>query len=224
MRKLKHFMFACFVISLGSCVSLTGLEEGRSLGEGNSEVGLGLAYTAAPDIIDDEGEGIDNTLTYPTIDLSYKRGITEKLDIGGRLTSSFSAGLFMKYQILGDQQSKFTMAPGLDISTFAGLTYAIQVPLNMSIHPSRSLSINFAPRFIYQGATGVIGEGITYYGGNAGLMFGKKHKFGLDIGFYSVGNGSNRADLINVGLGGRFRFGDYNDTEEEKPNKKRSKK
>lgn len=212
------------IFYLSSCVSLTGLEEGRSLGEGNSEFGAGIAYTAAPDILDDDGEGFDSTIGYPTIDFSYKRGITDKLDVGGRLTSSLSAGLFLKYQVVGDQNSKFTMAPGLDISTFAGLTYAIQVPLNMSVHPSKDLSINFAPRFIYQGATGSLSTGVNYFGGNFGLLYGKRHKFGLDFGYYSVGADGARAPLVNFGIGGKFRFGDFDTAEEPDSKSKRRKR
>lgn len=221
MKKISLLTFCSFIL-LSGCVSLTGLEEGKTLGEGNSEVGAGIAYTSSPDILDDEGAGFDGTISYPTLDLSYKRGITDKLDVGGRLTSSLSAGLFLKYQIVGDQNSKFTMAPGLDLSTFAGLTYAIQVPLNMSVHPSKSLSINFAPRFIYQGATGSLSTGVNYLGGNAGLLFGKRHKFGLDVGFYSVGSDGARASFINFGIGGRFRFGDF-DSEEEDDEKEKKK-
>lgn len=224
MRKIIFILFGFAILTFSSCVSLTGLEEGKTLGEGNSEFGAGIAYTVAPDILDDEGEGFNESIGYPTIDLTYKRGILDKFDIGARITSSFSAGLFLKYQILGDQSSKFAMAPGLDVSTFAGLTYAVQIPLNMSFHPTESFSILLAPRFIYQGATGDLTTGVNYFGGNTGILFGKRHKFGLDFGYYTVGSGDARSTLVNIGLGGKFRFGDFIKENEEDTKKNRRRK
>jgi hypothetical protein len=38
-------------------------------------------------------------------------------------------------------------------------------------------------------------------------MIGRKHKFGIDLGFYKVDTPEQTATLYNFGIGGKFVFG-----------------
>lgn len=195
---------------MSSCASLTGLEEGKTLGEGNSEMGVSLNFTSVPDLFDDE-EIFDTTsvnATFPNIEVNYKYGITDKLDVGGKLSTNFNASAYAKYQVVGDESSTFALSPGLEVGSVAGLAYNVSVPIYASIYPTQNFAINLAPRFMYQFITGDTSEGLTYLGGNVGLLFGSKHKFGLDFGYYKISQDGS-PNLLTIGLGGKFRFGDY---------------
>ncbi|MBK8109764.1 MAG: hypothetical protein IPK46_05190 [Saprospiraceae bacterium] len=83
-----------------------------------------------------------------------------------------------------------------------------QVPLYFSVHPSEKFTWYLTPRYIFQFAAGDLSTTIHYYGGNTGVLFGRKNKFGFDLGYYQLSNFSSSAvDLITVGIGGRFVFG-----------------
>lgn len=195
------------VLFMNSCASLTGFEEGRTLGEGNSEFGVSLNYTSVPDIFGDDLEAAD--IDFPNVELNYKYGVMEKLDVGARVSTNLSSGAYAKYQLVGDRQSQFALSPGIELSSILGLAYTVHVPIYTSIHPKDNISINLNPRFVYQFPSGDATEGINYIGGNAGILFGRKHKFGIDIGYYSVDLvDADRSNLLTFGIGGKFRFGD----------------
>jgi len=113
------------IIFLSSCVSLTGFEEGRSLGEGNSEIIISGNLTRVPDILDDEVglDSLDTSISFPNLEFSYKRGFSDKLDVGGRFGSNLAVNAYAKYQLVGDKSSSFALAPGLEIGTVLGLEF-----------------------------------------------------------------------------------------------------
>ncbi len=204
---------ACIFL-MSSCASLTGFEEGRTLGEGNSELTISGNFTRVPDIFDDEDSGgldtLDNSISFPNLEFTYKRGITDKLDIGGRVSTNLNASSFVKYQLVGDKASSFSLSPGLEAGTVLGLAYNFGLPIYATFYPTEAVAINITPRVMYQFVTGLESEGVTYLGGNFGLLFGKKNKFGLDIGYYNLGSNSTGSQtLVTVGIGGKFRFGDF---------------
>jgi hypothetical protein len=98
----------------------------------------------------------------------------------------------------------------------------MQLPLYFSFHPSDKLTLYASPRYVYQFNTlGGLQSSWNYLGGNAGILLGRKHKFGIDIGHYrvSIPKLSNPI-LFNIGVGGKFFFGN-NDSEPSSPNIKR---
>jgi hypothetical protein len=208
MKKQLFILLAgwSLLLFISSCASISGFEEGRSLGEGNGEFIISANVINVPGILnlDDDEEDISEDFSFPNIDLSYKYGVTDKLDVGGRLTSNLNAGVFVKYQLVGDQSSRFALGTGLEAATTLGLLYNVQIPINMSFYPSAGVCFNVAPRGIFQFATGDFSESITYLGGNFGVLFGKRNKFGIDIGYYKV---DGDATLLTYGIGGKFRMG-----------------
>jgi hypothetical protein len=212
---INQFLFA-FVASmlLASCASLTGFEEGKTLGADNSEFGISANYIRAPNLFEDEleADSLVGIVGFPNIELNYKYGITEKIDVGAKVSTNFNSSAYAKYQLVGDKSSKFALSPGFEVGTILGAAYSIGVPVYASYYPTPNFAINVNPRFMYQSITGDISSGATYLGGNLGLMFGKKHKFGLDFGFYNVGSGGTSNNLITFGLGGKFRFGDFDNS------------
>lgn len=211
---LFYFSFGLGLIFLSSCASLTGYQDGRSIGEGNGEAMISINGSQTPSFgdIDDGTNTIEiPTFIYPNIEIGGRYGVTEKLDVTLRMNTSLNLGIGAKYQLAGDRTTKYAVGTGLELGTFglvSGLWNA-QVPLYLSLHPTEKFSFYLSPRYILQFAT--IGElgGWNYLGGNTGILFGSKHKFGIDVGFYSVGaTDVDRINLITAGIGGKFAFGD----------------
>jgi hypothetical protein len=201
------YLLAIGTFLMSSCASVTGFEEGRTLGEENSEFGASINFISSPDLLTEDGDF--EVFNLPNIEVVYKYGAMEKLDIGGRVSSNFNIGTFAKYQVVGDRTSQFALSPGFEIATFLGLGYAFHIPLYASIHPTQNVSININPRYVWIliNDNNIENDGANYLGGNVGLLIGKRHKFGIDIGLYNIGGIQSNSKLFTIGIGGRFRFG-----------------
>lgn len=214
MSKQINLLLAAIVcvFFISSCASLTGFEEGRVLGEENSEITVSGNFTRVPDLFEDEFnaeiDSLNSAISFPNLELSFKRGITDKLDAGVRVSSNLNGSMFMKYQVVGDRSSSFALSPGFEAGTILGFAYNVGIPIYATYYPVEAVAINLTPRFMYQFITGAETSGASYLGGNFGLLFGKRNKFGIDIGYYKVGIGNGSQPLFTVGLGGKFSFGD----------------
>lgn len=213
---LNYFSLLIVLVVLGNgCASLSGFQDGRTTGKGNGEFGVSFNVNASPDFNDLEAE-VDSTtvdipnLYAPNIELSGRYGVAEKFDIGLRLNTNLNVGISGKYQLVGDRTSKTALAIGAEVGTFGLISglWNVQVPLFFSLHPTEKFAWYLNPRYIHQfSAIGVDGS-LNYIGGNTGLLFGNRNKFGIDIGYYSLGvEGGDRSGLLQIGLGGRFAIG-----------------
>jgi len=226
--KMIQYIFAgiASIMILSSCASLTGFQDGRTVGEENGEGSISLNFTQGP-TLGEIGDTLDAQnavrLAFPNIELGGRYGILDKLDLTVKVNTNLNFAMGAKYQLLGDRKSVFAMAAGAEAGTF-GLFLGIwnlQVPLYFSYHPREAISLYFSPRYVYQFNTfGEILSSWNYLGGNAGLLIGRKHKFGVDIGYYRVNiANTDILGLLNIGVGGKFFFGG-NDPEPAVPVKK----
>jgi hypothetical protein len=226
-------LFAGFIamVVFSSCASLTGFQDGRTLGEDNGEGAISLNFTQGPAFSDFndslETENIER-LAFPNIELGGRYGIIDKLDLTVKVNTNLNFALGAKYQILGDRQSKFALAAGAEAGTF-GLFLGIwnlHLPVYASFHPSDRIAFYASPRYVYQfNSFGEILSSWNYLGGNAGILIGRKHKFGIDIGYYRVSISElNNPGLFNIGVGGKFFFGDENNEQDAPVIKRKSRK
>ncbi len=191
------------------------------MGEGNAEIGVSLNMSQSPDF-DKLGDEIEDSTDvnipsffFPSFEFSGRYGVAEKVDIGVRLNTNLNFGISGKFQVVGDQESSFAMALGAEVGTFGLISglWNVQIPVFLSVHPSERFSWYFSPRYIYQFTTYAGAEnGLSYLGGNTGVMFGSRNKFGLDIGYYNVSAGADNGSIgmLQIGLGARFPIGGRN--------------
>lgn len=232
-NQLSNFiLFSFFVVLITSgCASLTGYQDGKSVGEGNGEIGVSLNLSQSPSFSDlKDSTGVIEEIpsfAFPNIEVGGKYGVTEKLDVLVRLNTNFNFNAGVKYQVVGDRTSNFALGLGVELGTFglfSGLWNA-QVPVYASYHPTEKFTIYLSPRYIYQFSTFAGLEGWSYVGGNFGLLFGTKNKFGIDVGIYNVGaDGTGSIGLTSFGLGGRFGIGDNYPTATSKSSSKKKRK
>jgi hypothetical protein len=212
---ISILLLSGIAVFLTNCASLTGFQDGRTVGQNNVELSASVNFSQSPDFNDWEEE-IENDSTnipnffFPNFEFGGRYGITDKVDISLRLNTNLNLGVGAKVQVLGDQESTAALSLGAEVGTFGLLSglWNVQVPVYFSLHPRENLAWYLSPRYIYQFSSFAGAEnGLNYLGGNTGLLFGNRHKFGFDIGYYNVGADGNSLGLIQIGIGGRFALG-----------------
>lgn len=202
------------MFALSNCASLTGYQDGRTVGAGNGEFSVSLNFAQSPDFNEWEDQA-DTIVDIPNvflgnIELGGRIGLAEKFDLTLRLNTMLNIGLGGKYQIVGDRESPVALALGAEIATFGLVTglWNAQIPVYFSLHPKENFAWYLTPRYIYQFSSYAGADnGLSYVGGNTGLLFGKRHKLGLDLGYYRIGTDGESVGALQIGLGGRFALG-----------------
>jgi hypothetical protein len=195
---------AVIIALFGSCASMTGYLTGRTVGRNQAEIMGSLNYSQTPefDFDSDDTTDVDN-FGFPNVELGFRYGVAEKVDLGLRMNSNLNILLDARFQVLGDQHSPAALSLGFGAGTF-GLFVAlwnVQLPLYLSFHPTEYLDIYVSPRYIAQFASGDIGGSLNYLGGNAGILFGRRVRFGFDAGIYDVGTKGESIRLPTFGFG-----------------------
>ena len=186
-----------------SCVSITGFEEGRTLGENNLELSGSLNMSSIIASTEDDDYSDSGTVPlFPNIEGKFKYGISDDMDLGVRINSNYNFSAFAKFKL--SETKKGALSTGMELSTVGGLSYAVHLPLFFSHYPNSFVALNFSPRYIYQSPTlDDNGGGLHHFGANSGVFIGKDNKVGFDIGYYTNKIGRNS---FTVGIGGIFRI------------------
>ena len=205
---LKLVVFSFFAaLLLQSCVSTSALQTARVTPKGEVAWGVGVLFPKAELIA---GDSTDFQSFAGEVSIRY--GITDKLDVGGKLTLIGTGGVDAKYQFLGDEESTFAGSVGLgagylSIDLGGGSTTIIDltIPTYFSYHPITAVALYASPRFIYRNFPGASN---TFFGGIGGIRLGGK-KFGV-FGEYVFLNSSKKdtnsnQTQFNVGIGVNFR-------------------
>lgn len=215
-----HANFSIFLLllSLQSCVSYTGFDDGKTIGHGKIETTHFINIHQSPSItfFDNEEKREDiPIILYPTIGFSLKYGIGKKTDLYARAVSNFGFNAGFKHQLIGANSSKFALSTGADVGILMipGVLqddYIIpnaQIPIYASFHPSEKFALYLNPRYVYQFKSDKDVNDYHYYGSNFGVIYGKKLKFGLDLGIYSIQvRDLGRFHIYNIGVCGKYIF------------------
>jgi len=203
-------------ITLQSCFTFTTLSNGRSIGKGNHEIMPSLASYY-----------VDGTSTTPILpQLSYTYGLGKRLDVGANLSLAIT-GLHAKYQLIGDQESEFCMAAGVQYNYFgvrqkssSGTGDAfrlslsnLSIPLYTSWHPTERFALYLAPKAIRLGGQGAAhadsaADVIWMMGVTPGLEFGGRARVVLEANIISpITTTENFSrSFATFAIGGKFRI------------------
>lgn len=210
------------LIFLNSCASISGFQTGRTVGAETGEIMFSVNGTRTPDFDDlsnadsDSLDVSDFSIFAPNIEIGGRYGVSEKIDFGIRANTNLNIYADVKYQFVGDQESPVAVATGFGLGMFGfvvgtGGLFNFQIPLYASFHPTESLDLYVAPRYVGQWGT-AFGESsglINYFGANVGFLTGNRTKFGVDIGYYGLSNNDTgfNDSLFQIGFGMKFRIG-----------------
>lgn len=195
------------IVLLGSCVSMSTMQTGRTVGEGNSELNIGGSVVKLETIFDTDTTDLNGGL----LEGDFRYGITDKLDAGLKISLLGTSGLYGKYQLVGDQESKFALSAGLsagylNITTGEGddevsnTTVDVAVPVFASVHPTEWLSIYAAPRYTLRFGGGTS----NWYGGTGGIRLGNKFAVFAEYSFVDSDSAVEPLSQITGGIGFRF--------------------
>lgn len=203
---------------LQGCFTFTTLSTGRTLGKGQMEIMPSLSSYY-----------VEGTTTTPLVpQLSYTYGVGKKWDIG--MSASLAiVGVHTKYQFIGDQQTPFCAALGVQYNYFGvwsgsssdnsnalrlSLTN-LNIPLYTSWHPSEKFALMLTPKLIYLGGRGASSsdsakEGVWLMGVTPGVEFGGRLKFVAETNLIApITSGDNfSTSFATFALGAKLRLGD----------------
>jgi len=218
-RLIGSLLLILIPLVLQSCFTFTTLSTGRSLGKGAHEI--------TPSVSSYYVKGAVTTPVLPQ--LSYTYGLTEKFDLGAQVSLAI-VGMHAKYQIVGDQDSRFCMAPGIQYNYF-GVSESssgtagsgdplrlslsnLSVPLHMSWHPTPALAIALSPRYVRLGGQGAVGgngdkTAIQMLGLTPALEIGRKFRFVVEANLLSPLNTNDNFTgfFSTFAFGAKFRLG-----------------
>ncbi len=205
------------MLSFQHCASVTGFNTGRTVGDDAGEVTASLSFANVPEFQENEDvEEVLEEVVVPLFELGARYGVAERIDVGLRFNSALNFLVDTKIQLVGDQASPFAVAVGAGLGGFgfisgSGMMLNFQAPLYTSFHPSEKFAVYLSPRYIGQFGTNFEETSgmLNYFGANTGFEVGRKARFGLDIGYFSLWNEAEglNSDILQLGIGVKFRFG-----------------
>jgi len=159
-KMLKIIILIILITPISSCVTINSMQSGKTLGNNNAELCLSGTYGNYSPIsvfYYEDTVDVNHTINnFPNAGLRVRYGITNKIDLGLNFDLTTDLGLNLKYQFLGTKTSFFCSSIGFDtginlVPAIAGgfSIYYLSIPLFISIHPKKNVSIYFTPRYFY---------------------------------------------------------------------------
>jgi len=150
MKNLMTIWIVCMLLLTQSCISNTAFQTGRTVGADRVEIIIG---TSASDYestqLGESGLNFDQFPENQQFHGSIRVGLTDKLEYnfnGSIGYTIFSTDNKLKYQIIGDQESKFAASIGLGMS-FDVIYIGLDLPTYFSFHPSPKFAVYTSPRY-----------------------------------------------------------------------------
>lgn len=198
----RHFVNASIlsataVLLLSGCASMSTMQTARTTEKGEFGYDVGGGY-----IKTDIALGTADTISFkaPFLEIGGRYGVTDKLDLGAKLTLIGTATADAKYQFLGDGESMLAGSAGfglgyLSISSGSGVNtsdskiFDIMVPAYFSVHPTDWFSVYASPRYVfrinsYSSSNESGTDNSSWYGVTAGIRLGKRVGFLAEYSYF----------------------------------------
>jgi hypothetical protein len=158
-----------------ACVNSSTLQTAKAMDPGKQRILVGGGFYSSPDINADASAATDSdvTLAMPYMELGYRRGIVDKVEVGAKVTVPGTAGIDGKYQFL--DAGRFALATGLGVG-YLKLTSGSEgmetesmiidttVPLYASYDVAKALALYTAPKYVMRFASSKDGAGMSSSG------------------------------------------------------------
>ena len=177
-----------------ACVNSSTLQTAKALDPGSQRVLIGGGFYSSPSIDADasEASGSDVSLAMPYMELGYRRGIVDKVELGAKVTVPGTAGIDGKYELLNN--GKLALAAGLGggylklssgsegMETSTTLIDTI-VPVYASYDLAKAFAVYTSPKYVLRYAKSVdeMGESSSGLNHLVGATVGARvgNRFGL---------------------------------------------
>lgn len=182
-------LFALFGLFLGGCASISSLQSARALPDGTSRTIIGGGYFTTP-----SASAVGGEVKFPFLEASYRRGVDEYMEVGGKFTLPSHLVIDAKYQFLDDRY--LALAVGLGFGYLVASTEMkattnqytnnfldIFVPFYASYDFNPILGAYLSPRYIFRAYTGSGVPNGHLAGAALGFKFGNKAGVMLESAF-----------------------------------------
>lgn len=186
MKNLLIIWIVCVMLLAQSCVSNSAFQTGRTMGA--DKVQLMLATSTSNYDGTADGGSVLNFDQFPENQQfhgSIRIGITDKFEFNSNASvglNVFSTDSKFKYQILGDQASKFAASVGLGVG-YDVIYLSLDVPTYFSYHPTSKFAIYTSPRYRFAVTPLDRYESNHALGLVSGLKFGSKWAVYVEHGY-----------------------------------------
>lgn len=218
-RLTNIVMILAVAAFMSGCVSMSSLQTARVTEPGEFGVGLSAGYVNTEIDLGDDAEPIG--LSAPYFELAGRFGITERLDLGARLGLIGTAGLDLKYQFIGDNESPFASSAGFGVSyvsisssSSSGETSTesesnlidLTFPVTFSYHPTDFLGLYVAPKYVLRLNNYTV-DGVSdsqssgWLGATAGIRLGRKNALFAEYSYFGSGSYDTPFGQFMVGVG-----------------------
>ena len=188
------------------CVNSSTLQTAKALDPGTQRILVGGGFYASPSLNEDASAatGEDTSLALPYMELGYRRGIVDKVELGAKVTLPGTSGIDAKYQFL--QAGDLALAAGLGVgylkisSGSEGMEtsttlFDTTVPVYASYDLAKAFAVYVSPKYVLRYAKSVddmdqTASGLNHLvGATAGVRVGNKFGLFLETGYLkSVSN------------------------------------
>jgi hypothetical protein len=156
----------CFA-ALGAvgCMPVGNYHTARTLGDGESSIGLTFSATTYSATDEDTGE-IDS-LTIPSIipEISYHIGMTDDFEIGGRIApGSLYGEIDLKDRFVHSDRFHLAAAPAIGQMAFIGTLTILRLPLVMTYELSDRVAVNAGVNATSWNANVDADDALDFYG------------------------------------------------------------
>jgi hypothetical protein len=186
--------------SAAACVNSSTLQTAKALDPGKQRILVGGGYYASPSLNADASSatGDDVSLALPYMEVGYRRGIVEKVELGAKVTIPGTAGIDAKYELLND--GKFAVAAGAGFaylkltSGASGMETSstivdAMVPVYASYDLAKSFAVYASPKYVLRYTKSVdemaqSASGINHLvGGTLGTKLGNNRGLFLETSY-----------------------------------------
>ncbi len=172
--------FSSLALAAG-CVNMSTLQTAKALDPGKQRILVGGGYYASPSVNADasSSSGSDVSLALPYMELGYRRGIVDKLELGAKATIPGTAGIDAKYQLVN--AGKFAVAAGLgggylkiesgeEVMKTSTRLIDVIVPAYVSYDVAKPLAFYASPKYVMRFANSIDQVDMTSKSGVAHLV------------------------------------------------------
>jgi hypothetical protein len=200
---MKHFILVLVMLVFASmqwgCASMSSMQTAEALKVGDQQFTVGGGtYNSKSFNVAMSGTSTDPDLTASVLEISYRRGMAEKIDVGIKYTLPGTLTADGKYQFLDGET--FDAAAGLGLDYFSMETgpdnartkttiIDLIVPLYLSAKLSDSFTPYLSPRYLLRNISGVSSGTTSVIGATGGVKIGKTWGLYVEYGIQKgVGN------------------------------------
>lgn len=186
-RRIKNITSWFLLLTMFSCVTVNQIEDGKTVGKDKGEFGVSIHNGGKVSDLALQ----DTVFGLPSVELIGKYGLSDRLEIGGKIDASGNIGLSTKFQFLGNQTSIIASSLGVDFGgnvfpyvVVEGIGYYLSLNSNNSIHVHEKVCIFMNPKYLFSGFPQFNPKRSENYKSifyTYGLIIGQKNRFGIGI-------------------------------------------